>query len=909
MEIIKSPNDSCKYEILKLDNKLNVLLINDPDITISYVSMIVKVGYMYDKINGMAHFLEHMLFNGTEKYPDENAFMKFTTKHGGFTNAYTQHNCTCYYYGITSDYLNESLDMFGNFFISPLFNKDSIDREKEAVNAEHIKNIKNDSWRYFEILKHTANQNNPFTNFGTGCNQTLNIDNICDYVKEFYNKYYSSDLMTLCIITNNKISHVRKLVINTFSNIKLNVNQYNRIKNYGAIINDSKLIYVNPIESINKLIIHWDIPSFYNTVDESPSQLLTYILGHEGENSIYYILTEYEYISKLYSSIINVIQDRCILTIELDLTETGIIHREKIVQIIFNYIESIRKNIDNIQQIYDQKQKLDNFTFKYYSKSNPYERILSYNNLIGSYDFPLNEILTIMYKRKSYEYVKKNLLKTLESMNKCIIVYGSKEYENLDKYETDKYYGTKYKINNVDINNFINKSEYQNIKLIGTNPYVSIGDSMIEKTYIKPYKTIDSNNITAYYHPSNQFYVPDVSIRVSINVPESLKDVNNFMSSILFIECLNDEINYEKYLCKMANYTIDTYYSFGTINFNIEGNYEKILKIVKIIVDSFINIKISNKTFNKILKMYKLNNLNALHNPPYQKLDTFFMKYICNKYFDNYDIINNIDNMFSSDITLNIDNIKKIFKDILISGHMKILIGGNCNEETFNGIVSLFSIIMKNSNEYCNINSIHNSFIIPTNYDEIIIYPLENEYNNAMAYYIYIDKIVYGMSKNWNKNICLLKILQSVMSSEYFDELRTQENYGYICSGFEYVTGYSAQSLFYYKFLVQSPDKNVDNIIDRTSKFIKDFKIKLNKLTINEFNKIIKSCIDVLMDNISNLTDYMDFYNDQLVANYLSFDLKENLITTYKLLKKKDLIEFYDEKFINKKTIVIGLTK
>ena len=142
INVIKSPNDKCEYLAYKINsNKLNVFITHDNDADISCVAMTVKIGYMHDPIPGLAHFLEHMLFNGTTKYPDENEFMSFTSKHGGFTNAYTSHNHTCYFYTIQSDYLDHSLDIFGQFFISPLMKKDSVNREKEAVDAEHTKNI------------------------------------------------------------------------------------------------------------------------------------------------------------------------------------------------------------------------------------------------------------------------------------------------------------------------------------------------------------------------------------------------------------------------------------------------------------------------------------------------------------------------------------------------------------------------------------------------------------------------------------------------------------------------------------------------------------------------------------------------------------------------------------------------
>lgn len=54
-------------------------------------ALTVGVGSFWDTddLQGMAHFVEHMVFMGSVKYPDENAFDNFLTKHGGGCNAYT----------------------------------------------------------------------------------------------------------------------------------------------------------------------------------------------------------------------------------------------------------------------------------------------------------------------------------------------------------------------------------------------------------------------------------------------------------------------------------------------------------------------------------------------------------------------------------------------------------------------------------------------------------------------------------------------------------------------------------------------------------------------------------------------------------------------------------------------------
>ena len=59
----------------ELDNKIKIVLISDPDINISSCSVSVGAGYLQDEFPGTAHFLEHLLFMGSEKYPNESNFM------------------------------------------------------------------------------------------------------------------------------------------------------------------------------------------------------------------------------------------------------------------------------------------------------------------------------------------------------------------------------------------------------------------------------------------------------------------------------------------------------------------------------------------------------------------------------------------------------------------------------------------------------------------------------------------------------------------------------------------------------------------------------------------------------------------------------------------------------------------
>ena len=101
--VIASPNDKRQYRHVQLSNKLDVLLISDPQADKSAASLDVYVGsYQNPKDReGLAHFLEHMLFLGTEQYPEPGEYQTFIAEHGGNHNAGTGLEHTNYFFDIT----------------------------------------------------------------------------------------------------------------------------------------------------------------------------------------------------------------------------------------------------------------------------------------------------------------------------------------------------------------------------------------------------------------------------------------------------------------------------------------------------------------------------------------------------------------------------------------------------------------------------------------------------------------------------------------------------------------------------------------------------------------------------------------------------------------------------------------
>ena len=152
--IIKSNSDKREYKCVNLPNKMRAILISDSEADKSCAALNVNVGCSLDPkpFEGLAHFLEHMLFMGTEKYPSENEYSEFIKDHGGYNNAFTSLTDTNYHFECSNDAFAEALDRFAQFFLSPLLGDSQTEREMNAVDSEYNMSLQNDSWRKFSLI-------------------------------------------------------------------------------------------------------------------------------------------------------------------------------------------------------------------------------------------------------------------------------------------------------------------------------------------------------------------------------------------------------------------------------------------------------------------------------------------------------------------------------------------------------------------------------------------------------------------------------------------------------------------------------------------------------------------------------------------------------------------------------------
>ena len=148
---------------LKLKNGLSVLLIEDHKAPVVSVQMWVNTGSADEKKGeeGISHFIEHLVFKGTEKF-GVGQIASLVEASGGELNAYTSFDQTVFYVTISKQFADVGLDVISEMMGFPKFDSAEIDNEREVV-LEEIKRSNDSPGRQVSrLLFSSVYKNHPY---------------------------------------------------------------------------------------------------------------------------------------------------------------------------------------------------------------------------------------------------------------------------------------------------------------------------------------------------------------------------------------------------------------------------------------------------------------------------------------------------------------------------------------------------------------------------------------------------------------------------------------------------------------------------------------------------------------------------------------------------------------------------
>lgn len=126
------------WQISTLANGLRVVTTTIPTSQAASVNVFIGVGSRAEsrRVNGVSHYLEHMLFKGTERRPDAITIAEAIEGAGGVLNAYTAKEMTCYWNQVPYDMVGVALDVVADMVLNSKMEQVEIDRERTVVQQE-----------------------------------------------------------------------------------------------------------------------------------------------------------------------------------------------------------------------------------------------------------------------------------------------------------------------------------------------------------------------------------------------------------------------------------------------------------------------------------------------------------------------------------------------------------------------------------------------------------------------------------------------------------------------------------------------------------------------------------------------------------------------------------------------------
>ncbi|HGM5551353.1 TPA: pyrroloquinoline quinone biosynthesis protein PqqF [Pseudomonas putida] len=198
-----------------LPNGLRVTLRQAPGLKRSAAALRVAAGSHDVPLEwpGLAHFLEHLLFLGTERFPTNQALMAYVQRHGGQVNASTRERTTDFFFELPTSAFSAGLERLSDMLAHPRMNPDDQLREREVLDAEFVAWSQDPTAQQELALYEGLPATHPLRGFHAGNRDSLKVElpAFQQALKDFHQQFYRTGQMTLSLVGPQSIEELRVL--------------------------------------------------------------------------------------------------------------------------------------------------------------------------------------------------------------------------------------------------------------------------------------------------------------------------------------------------------------------------------------------------------------------------------------------------------------------------------------------------------------------------------------------------------------------------------------------------------------------------------------------------------------------------------------------------------------------------
>ncbi len=865
-QIQQSPNDDRDYAYFELDNGMKVLLVADPGADKSAAALAVFRGSFDDPPGrgGLAHFLEHMLFLGTEKYPETDGYQNFISTHGGSHNAYTAGDHTNYFFDIQPDFFEAALDRFAQFFVAPLFDAAYVEREKNAVNSEFQLYLKEDNWRGFHVGKQTLNPAHPASTFTIGSLETLAGDVRSDLLT-FYQTHYSADQMALVIVANEELGTLREWATRMFSPV---------VRRAVAPPAPLPPLYLDgtlpsrlawrTIKESRKLTLNFPLPSLDPHYATKPGDYISNLIGHEGEGSLHSVLKGRGWIESLGASAGRADADNGLLVIDIDLTELGNDHRDDITALVFEYVD-LRRREGLAAWRYDEQRRAADLAFRFEEKQSPMRTVYRLAPNLRLY--PAQEVLVAPYLMKRFEPdVIRGLLDKLSPANVLVEIAN----QNVEGDRVEPHFQVPYSLEPIAPGELTAASDPA-LHLPSANPFLPESLDMIETYDERPRRLIATSGMDVWLARDPTFGAPRANGFIAVNVKGGLGSPSDVVHATLYARLVEDALNTYAYPAALAGLSYRLSAASGGFQISINGFNDKQPQLLERVLESFANLAIEADRLALYRDELRRELQNFAAERPFQQAYSGLSHLLVSDAWPPHLLA-------AALTTVTPESIARWKASYLSTVSVRALLHGNVDASEAREIAAAL-------HRHLSIADVgaKGPAVAAVSAPLALRIDAVNE-DAAMVLY------VQGRSEAYAER-ALFGLASQILSAPYFNELRTERQLGYVV----YASPAVLRRTPGIAFTVQSPVADADSLVTTTIDFLTAYRATVAAMTPAAFEAHKEGLLSKLLEKDKNLAARGARFWADLDVGFTDFDSRERIAEQIRAIDHARFTVFFDE--------------
>lgn len=882
VEIIKSASDDRQYQYLELPNKLRVLLISDSNAEKAAASLDVHVGSGQDPAGyqGLAHFLEHMLFLGTKKYPEAGEYQQFISAHGGSHNAYTSFEHTNYFFDVDAAYLEQTLDRFSQFFIAPLFTENYVEREKNAVHSEYMAKIKADQRKSLDVFKTVINQNHPFAKFSVGNLDTLGVndgENLTEQLIRFYNKHYSASLMTLVVSGREPLAELSAMVVERFSAVANNHAKVIKINQ--PLFEPGQLplmLEIKPEKQQRTLSIGFPTADVTDHFRQKPLHYLGNIIGHEGRGSLLSYLKQQGWAEGLSAGAGLSYAGGASFNISIKLTPVGVEHVDEIITAVFQALNRIGESADQ-RRLFEEQRALAAQTFRYQEKSAPINYAMALATDLHYY--PPADVLRGTYLMEQFDReLIQRFLSYLRPDNSIITL--SEPGVKVD--QTSHFYATEYRVYSPQaerLSRWQSAGTNADIKMPAPNVFIaedlaikSVGAGSTDNDEASPQLLSSDNGVRLWHKRDLTFKQPKGSLLFSLRSPIASDSAEHRALLDLTSSVIADELNELSYPATLAGLGYSLKSHSRGLSIKITGFNDKQPQLLAEILNVLKDPVFDSRRFDNIKQEHIRRLENVGKQQPYRRAMTELSKMLYRNSWSDQQ-------MLAAYQGINLQQLRAFKQQLLASGEIDLLVHGNFLRQDAERYARMINSVLLDRHQ-------------PSPAVEVAKLPFGNQGRKVDSDYSDAVVLLYIQAADTDKKRrAAMGITAQLMRADFYTRLRTEKQLGYIVTAGAYPVR-DVPGMF---FLVQSPVAGPGLLQQEIEGYLQRQVDVAASLTAEQFDRHRKAVLLRLAESPKNLWEQSERYWQDIAHNYYDFNFKQQLITAMESLTLTEWQQYFQQ--------------